>query len=211
MHRSKGLEYDVVIHLDSHADDGSEATLERLRTKYVASSRARDELFIVRDPKDRRRRGSKAGGRWVEQAFGRGRRPYIVRFELLPQDFRPVPLVRAVSANADLVGYAVTAHRPDSDDPRSFVEYTASIDGAGVVGKSTEEFSDFVCQHVIGGGDITADRFPPAFKGMRVSAVETMASAPDDDADSPLFVHVARIGGFARAVWRPTEEETQET
>lgn len=211
VHRSKGLEYDVVIHLDPRPDHGSEATLERLRTKYVASSRARDELFIVRDPKDRRRRGSKAGGRWVERTFGRGRRPYIARFELLPQDFRPVPLVRAVSANADLVGYAVTAHRPDSDDPRPFVEYTASIDGAEVVGKSTEAFADFVCQHVIGARDITADRFPPAFKGMRVSAVETMAKAPDDDADSPLFVHVARIGGFARAVWRPTEEETQET
>lgn len=210
VHRSKGLEYDVVIHLDPQSKEAAALTLDRLRTKYVASSRARNELFIVREPKARRTNARKAEGRWLEYGFGRGRRPYISRFEVLPEDFWSVPLAVTAPSNADLVGRDVSARRRDADVPSSFVEYTASVGGIEVVGRSTEALSEFARRHLVRGRNPIADSFPMTFEGMRVSAVETVAQSPDGDSNSPLFVHVARVGGFARAVWRPKEEESQE-
>lgn len=205
VHRSKGLEFDVVIHIDDERRSRSPEGADSLRTKYVASSRARDELFIVRPSKKTSRNTRKTGGRWVHYAFGRNGIRYPERFETVADDFQPIALETCGPDSLRLIGEPLLARMRNSQHDE--IEYTVHTEAGLNLARSAPHLTDFLERHIIWSGKSRESAYPPSLDGVRTVAIESVALAPNLDPAAPLFGHIARLGGFARPLWASSEKE----
>ena len=181
IHRAKGLEFDRVIVLEpeppgEEADRGEEA-----RVLYVALTRARCELFIMKPPDTRSlRKHRAAGNRWVRVAY-RGRRPLIRAIEVLGSDVdstEPAFDTDSAMEMQEYIGSSVSGGDPvhlscrvGARHDAGASRYSIQHDGR-VVGFTTESFVERLRR-------IVGNKVPSVISGLRVDVVDTVAGSPD--------------------------------
>lgn len=213
VHRAKGLEFDVVIDLEPHPSArAAEQDRAALNRKYVASTRARDELFVLQPPSGDGASPSHIDGRWCEMRFF-GKRRYLARFEVLPGDFSLDWEGQMDSGFEDLahtLGRTVDIHLiPDrSSSTASVPRYAVLLDDGRRLLRSTDELQEFLIGHYARRDKATgAEIFPQAFHGARVTAVESVAVPSHFRDGSGYFRHRVCLGGFVRSEWPAHEKK----
>lgn len=214
IHRAKGLEFDrvLVMPADTRRLTADELDAE-MRVTYVALSRARDELYLCRAPKEAIRMWELPSGRWAMHAF-RKPKPRPCALEVTSTDvdvIQPVVdgggdavAVQRRLLGADLVGAPVTAVR-EEDTPVDAPRYRLWLaDEDVLIGRTSEHFgralrSTFAPRRA---GQV----WPRRIDGLAVASVETVAGDPDYTrraglAGSGLWL-VPRLTGLAWPDWK---------
>jgi DNA helicase II / ATP-dependent DNA helicase PcrA len=218
VHRAKGLEFDHVIDMIPNASSiASEKTWETLRQKYVSSSRARESLFLVQEPKKKGLWPKPLDGRWVECGF-RGKYRYIRRFELLSGDIDPTappPLEGLVGDPDGLYGPLMPGKEvvlqlatPSIQEHETGI-YRVLLPNGTAIGRTSRALWEFLDRNVVFRS--TKPRtWPELITGGRVVTVETAAGDHvTKDSGDPYksgFWPVVRIGGLAQAHWEYSEK-----
>lgn len=193
VHRAKGLEFDNVVLVDpeswrSSVDD-DDATARRL---FVAMSRGRSRLTIVRGASTKWWRKDERDGIWIRTGFrGRG----LTRVLLEPQMARalgPVTVGLASTVGREVEWEPTSEHvTVEGDEVPSWL---AVVDGT-VVARTGTEFGAFIARRSYRGGR-------PLLRGGRVEGLETLVGTPDEH---PGGVHGlwlgARISGVVSTEW----------
>lgn len=218
VHRAKGLEFDrVFVPVQTRRTLPGEDPDAEMRLTYVALSRARDDVFGVRLPKDAARMG-RTGGRWVMTSF-RGKQRYNSALEVVADDVVSTAPVLDDSGSAtaiqellrgtDLRGEHITAWL-DADSRSDEPRFSLRVGGDGrLIGRTTGHFGRAL---VFAFGPRRGDRpWPLRVEGMAVAAVETVAGDPllTREAGLPgsgLWL-VPRLTGLARPDWNHEAKE----
>ncbi|MCU1614238.1 MAG: hypothetical protein JWO98_1778 [Frankiales bacterium] len=214
IHRAKGLEFDRVLIMPADMRRLTADDLEaEMRVTYVALSRARDELYVCRPPKEAIRTSELRSGRWAVHTF-RGQNRYPCGMEVVSTDVDALqPAVddagdgssvqRRLLAS-DTVGATVTAVRED-DTPVEAPRYRLWLthDGA-FVGRTSEHFGRALVSTF--GRRRAGQSWPCRINGLAVASVETVAGDPDYTrraglAGSGLWL-VPRLTGLAWPDWK---------
>lgn len=212
VHRAKGLEFDHVIDMvPKPGDEGPGArTWPNLRSSYVASSRARESLYLVEAPTIERGFAKFVQERWVEHVFTKNR-PRPVRMELLYADVNTELPPRSTAlgtvetlryleqsvAPGAAVDFVLAPHSKQSLKPDYFIEDESGT----VLGRASEAFTDALAARLIFG---KPPDWPERLTGARVSSVETVAGLPSETNGhgSPSgFWLVPRLSGLIRPHW----------
>lgn len=219
VHRAKGLEFDHVIDLVPRpGSPAREVTWRTLRQKYVASSRARESLFVVPEIPSENGYAKKIAKRWCEFRFqGRGK-VYPRRIEVTNED------VHTLSPSFDSPDVALRAQEllmaggPVGRDVDLVLEeqpgraqlgtYWVRHQGT-VLGQMTESFSWAVKSRLL---FKAGSPWPETFEGARVTSIETVAGDPDDTQDLEIgpggYWLVPRLAGLVQGRW-PTDKEDE--
>ncbi|MDR6119723.1 DNA helicase-2/ATP-dependent DNA helicase PcrA [Aeromicrobium sp. SORGH_AS981] len=172
VHRSKGLEFDTVVMVNSSGWLPADADDSQASVAYVALSRARRRLLSVPMSVDRRLRRDGAMDRWIRaghkkwQTFG---------LEIQPADLRePTDPARSKSVQ-DLV-VAVRAGDPvdlrlDPLAPKDMPRYRLEHDGE-LIGRTNERFGQILRRRFHGDN-------PPFLSGLRVGGFESRGCPPE--------------------------------
>jgi DNA helicase-2/ATP-dependent DNA helicase PcrA len=214
IHRAKGLEFDrvLVMPADMRRLPADELDAE-MRVTYVALSRARDELFVCRPPKEAVRTSELRSGRWAVHVF-RGAQRHPCGMEVTSADvdvFQPAVDYAGAGSGiqrrllaSDVVGATVTAVRED-DTPVETPRYRLWLnDDDAFIGRTSEHFGRAL-RHTFGprrAGQV----WPRRINGLAVASVETVAGDPDYTrraglAGSGLWL-VPRLTGLAWPDWK---------
>jgi DNA helicase-2/ATP-dependent DNA helicase PcrA len=214
IHRAKGLEFDRVLVMP--ADMRRNATADpdgEMRVMYVALSRARDELFVCRPPKEAIRTSESRSGRWAVHTFRGGKR-YPCGMEATSEDvdvMQPAvgkdgdgAAVQHRLLGADVPGLSVTAVRED-DTPVEAPRYRLWLTDEDVlIGRTSEHFGRALRSTF--GPRRAGQVWPRRINGLAVASVETVAGDPDYTrraglAGSGLWL-VPRLTGLAWPDWK---------
>lgn len=191
VHRSKGLEFTNVLYVPPPANWKSAAVTGRtLRQKYVALTRAREFVVAAPIPKGRLGAAHSAGNptRWLEDAFGVGRRRYTKRMEIINSDVDDtVPMeasdkcasdIQGVLARKGIIGEAVHGTLDTATEGSDFPRYILAMDSGEIVGRTSAAFSSALKQNFSGIGRF--GKWPPNFYGARVTSIECATGRPED-------------------------------
>ncbi|GLI29539.1 MULTISPECIES: UvrD-helicase domain-containing protein [Brachybacterium] len=216
VHRAKGLEFDHVIDLvPGPGSAASEVTWRTLRQKYVASSRARESLFIVPEIPSENGYAKKIDERWWEFRFrGRGK-PYPRRIEVTNEDvhtiypsfdspdeaLRAQKLLMAGEPIGRAVELVLDAQPGRAQLGTYWIRYQETV-----LGQMTESFSWAVKNRLL---FKSGSPWPETFEGARVTSIETVAGDPDDTRDLEIgpggYWLVPRLAGLVQGRW-PTDK-----
>lgn len=212
VHRAKGLEFDHVIDLE--ADPGSrsaERSWRSLRQRYVASSRARESLWILTEPPYPPAPRQRSADRWLECRFtGRGSRPRPTRIEFTNEDVEStlpseelVPGQRLLAEGA-LAGRTVEIRLLFDPEPGREPEYWITHDGA-VLARVAPQFRRALRKHLVFSTKGVEQQWPRVLHGASVASVETAVCDPENTLLSGLgetgFWLVPRLTGLIRPDW----------
>lgn len=188
VHRAKGLEFSSVLYLQP--DPGSPAAKINaitLKQKYVALSRAREEIISTKLPKNVRRHSEQSEGRWLEKAFGRNGR-YTVRMEFLNSDIDDkAPYYPSNGSPSDvqdglvleeLLGAVVTGRITSDLGPGVVPRYELTADDGRVLGRTSVPFA-YALRKYLGFGN-RQPKWPTAFSGARVTSIECASGHPEE-------------------------------
>lgn len=216
VHRSKGLEFTNVIYLPPHNKArAAELSWPTARQKYVALSRAREELISSDFPKGaiKPARTLKPGGRWTELRFF-GSRTKIARIEFLNADVDDlVPFGRseeqAVFAQAILerpeaVGTAIAGVLDDSTLGGEAPPRYILLDASNVcVGRTSIGFGYDLRSAYQDGRQW---EWPTEFSGARITSVECAFGNSEETLEIGLGPSgiwlVPRLTGLIRPQWK---------
>lgn len=218
VHRAKGLEFDRVFLVDRPYTLEDEDPWSAVRARYVALSRARDEIFSCELPRSRAVFGeaARASGRLVERVHSGGTRKRTRAVEFKYADVEtdiPVGLdgvsARSVQENlsaSDLVGVRLEANLDVGQSSVDSPIYVLDTEDGRSVGRTSEAFSEaFVKAFGLRGG-----KFPATLHGLSLVSVETVAGDPRrsqelDVSFSGLWL-APRVIGLAQPDWSNMEE-----
>lgn len=214
IHRAKGLEFDRVLIMPADLRRLAADELDaEMRVTYVALSRARDELFLCRPPKEAVRTSELRSGRWAVHVF-RGPKRYPCGIEVTSADVDVLQpalddagdgsgVQRRLLA-ADVVGATVTAVRED-DTPVEAPRYRLWLTDEDVlIGRTSEHFGRALRSTF--GPRRAGQVWPRRINGLAVASVETVGGDPDYTrraglAGSGLWL-VPRLTGLAWPDWK---------
>lgn len=216
IHRAKGLEFDNVFIVESDSTPDKEDVWAQVRNRYVALSRARDDIVIVA-PKFTYSVIKKHGwlpGRLQERVRSKGGKTRPRAFEFLDKDLytgRPTGAGTASSSEVQAALAAAKLGRPvrgELDIERSdlaYPVYSLTLDGEPI-GRTTEEFGeDFAKAYKVRPGV-----WPAELDDLLLVSVESTAGDPQFTEEAGLgpggFWLVPRVVGLARPVWDVMEE-----
>jgi len=215
VHRAKGLEFDNVFIVDGGYTPAHEDSLAKLRRKYVALSRARDNIAIVKP---------KWGGttivdyRWMpgrlQERCGRAGRSRAVALEIDGDDVYTSRPTSAGGSDATAIQDALrraslgTPVEAELDRKRAEFEspiYTLTCDDKPI-GRTTEEFGrDFAKTFNLRDG-----KWPVELGGVLLVSVETTAGDPAFTEQEGIgvggFWLVPRVAGLAKPSWDVMEK-----
>lgn len=219
VHRSKGLEFTNVIYLPPHPKSrAAEISWPTARQKYVAVSRAREEVISSGFPKTvlKPAKTLRAGERWMELSFF-GSRTRTARVEFMNSDTDDViPFGRTTEqaqsaqlalAHQGVVGTAITGVLDDltlgTDSPP---RYLLLDDSQTVVGRTSLGFGyDFGSAF----GIRASGKWPFSFEGARITSIECAFGNSEETIELGLGPSgmwlVPRLTGLIRPDWKASE------
>lgn len=220
VHRSKGLEFTNVIYLSPQPKSpASEISWPTARQKYVAVSRAREEVISSEFPKEALRPQCrlKKSGRWAEERWaGRGRKR-IARVEFMNSDIDDViPFGRTTEqaqsaqlalAQQGLIGTATTGVLDEltlgTDSPP---RYLLLDDSQTIIGRTSLGFGyDFGSAF----GIRASGKWPLSFEGARITSIECAFGNSEETTELGLGPSgmwlVPRLTGLIRPDWKASE------
>ncbi|RAN72346.1 hypothetical protein B5P43_32845 [Bacillus sp. SRB_336] len=220
VHRSKGLEFTNVIYLSPQPNSpASETSWPTARQKYVAVSRAREEVISSKFPKEALKLQSrlKKSGRWAEERWvGRGRKR-IARVEFMNSDVDDViPFGRTTGqaqsaqlalAQQGLIGTAITGVLDEltlhADSPP---RYLLMDDSQTVIGRTSIGFGYDLRTAF---GIRASGKWPLSFEGARITSIECAFGNSEETTELGLgrsgMWLVPRLTGLIRPDWKASE------
>ena len=217
IHRAKGLEFDRVIIVNPTYQPKDADPWTGVRERYVALSRARDDVFRSSLPDLKGRYMTKVGDRVVEYAFN-PKRACTMEFGYHDLDTRrPGSLagagetdVQIALAQPGLVGQDVIGWLDVSSSTYSYPSYAMTSQLGAPLGHSSESFGRQF--GAIFGRRRSIEDWPLTLEGLTLAAVESMAGEREHTTDAGLgesgFWLVPRIVGLARPIWNKKEVDS---
>lgn len=219
VHRAKGLEFDRVFLIDQSYAWKDADPWEGVRARYVALSRARDEIYAGCLPRSRSifEEHYRARGRLCERVWaggkGKGKRARAVEF--CYSDVEASAPVRTQSIEAaelqrDLQDEGLIGSRIEAqlDIALSTIErpvYSLVTDGGRLVGRTSEGFSEAFTKVFR-----SQSPWPAVLTGLSLVSVETVAGEPRHTAETGLGESgmwlVPRVIGLAKPDWNVMED-----
>jgi hypothetical protein len=217
IHRSKGLEFDLVLLTRPERDIEDERDLEELRVLYVALSRARDEVWTLKLPDSGWwRRDASTGDRLIRSPWREPRK--TLGFEVRPEDFessRPFGRGRVAVDPAAAQDYLYAHLRrgemidldlvPGREHEEQLPSYLAKH-GSTPVAETTEQFGRLLARRLG-----TSRSWPATLHGLMVDGLETVVGSPSEGEVSGLGVSGLwlrpRLLGLTEIRWQPSEEQ----
>lgn len=190
VHRAKGLEFTNVLYLQPEfGSPAAEQNSATLKQKYVALSRAREEIVSTKLPKKSLKHADGSGGRWLEKAYGKYGRRYTARMEFLNSDIDDVSPyfpadgdARAVQDGlvlSDLLGEVVSGRIASQPEPGEIPRYELSTSDGRRLGRTSQSFA-FALKKNFGFKGTASHEWPPAFTGARVTSIECATGHPEE-------------------------------
>ena len=213
VHRSKGLEFTNVLYVQppfgapAAKDDAS-----TLRQKYVALSRAREEVVSTKLPKDPSKRSASRAGRWLESGFGKYGQ-YTVRMEFINSDIDDVAPFVPSGATAEsvqknlvldnLLGKIISGTIIEND--AEVPSYILSTDDNQIIGRTSTPFG-YALKNSFAFRSRRNWNWPLGFSGARVTSIECATGHPDYTKASGLGSSgmwlVPRLTGLVTPTWK---------
>ncbi|MFJ5960478.1 UvrD-helicase domain-containing protein [Pseudarthrobacter oxydans] len=189
VHRAKGLEFTNVLYLQpefgSPAAEQNEATLKQ---KYVALTRAREEVISTKLPKKLLQRADVSTGRWLEKAYGKYG-AYNARMEFLNSDIDDVSPyypedgdAQAIQDNLvleDLLGQVVSGSLQSEPEPGEVPRYVMTTSEGKVIGRTSPSFA-YALKKNFAFKTHRRDEWPAGFTGARVTSIECATGHPEE-------------------------------
>lgn len=189
VHRAKGLEFTNVLYLQpefgSPAAEQNEATLKQ---KYVALSRAREEVISTKLPKKLLRRADGSTGRWLEKAYGK-HGAYTARMEFLNSDVDDVSPYYPSNGDAqviqnnlvleELLGKVVSGTLESEPEPGEVPRYVLTTGDGTVIGRTSPSFA-YALKKNFGFKSNRSHEWPAEFTGARVTSIECATGHPEE-------------------------------
>ena len=189
VHRAKGLEFTNVLYLQPEfGSPAAEQNSATLKQKYVALSRAREEIVSTKLPKKILKHADGSGGRWLEKAYGKYGR-YTARMEFLnsdiddaspyfPADGDPRAVQDGLVLN-DLLGEVVSGRIASQPEPGEIPRYELSTSDGRPLGRTSQSFA-FALKKNFGFKGSARHEWPTAFTGARVTSIECATGHPEE-------------------------------
>ncbi|GLB65926.1 UvrD-helicase domain-containing protein [Arthrobacter mangrovi] len=216
VHRSKGLEFTNVIYLPPGPKaPAGQRTWPTLRQKYVALSRAREQLISSGFPKGATKACKTLGtsNRWSELRFYGGR-SNTARMEFLNADIDDqLPFGRSVQealevqlrlSEQDVIGTPIHGVLDESSvQDGSAARYFLFDEAGNAVGRTAEGFGwDLRRAFRLG----RKWNWPESFLGARITSVECATGNPQETMDASIGASgmwlVPRLTGLIRPIWK---------
>lgn len=190
VHRAKGLEFTNVLYLQPEfGSPAAKHNAEALKQKYVALSRAREEIISTKLPKGLIKRMEKSKDRWLEKAYGRGQTLYTARMEFLNSDIDDVSPyypadgdARAVQNNLvldELLGSVVSGSLETEPEHGEFPRYVVATSDGRIIGRTSQSFA-FALKKSFGLQYSRKQAWPSGFTGARVTSIECATGHPEE-------------------------------
>lgn len=219
VHRSKGLEFSNVIYLPPRKDTrAAEITWPTLRQKYVALSRAREQVIHSDFPRNAVPPGRKSsdGEHWIECRFvGRGK-PIPARMEfgngdiddVIPfahPDFSADRIVTELLRD-DLIGFQINGVLdPDSVHDGMAARYILKTPEGIPLGRTSIKFA-WALKKAFQRHGMMQWKWPPGFSGARITSLETATGNAEETEAAGLppsgMWLVPRLTGLIRPLWK---------
>jgi DNA helicase-2/ATP-dependent DNA helicase PcrA len=189
VHRAKGLEFTNVLYLQPEfGSPAAEQNEETLKQKYVALSRAREEIISTRLPKKLLQHADGSSGRWLEKAYGKYGQ-YTARMEFLNSDVDDVSPyypangdARAVQDNLvldELLGTVVSGALETEPEPGEVPRYVLTTSDGRVIGRTSQSFA-YATKGNFGFKGSRNQAWPSGFTGARVTSIECATGHPEE-------------------------------
>lgn len=191
VHRSKGLEFDNVLYVKPQKGSPSgEVTFDSLKQKYVALSRARDEVIQTSLPKGCLKRAHSSSGRWLEKSYGKYGL-YTARMEFgnsdiddlrpyLPPDGSSPESVQSHLSMLDVVGESVFGRLDEKSlETEDVPRYHLESSSGKLLGRTSISFS-YALRDSFSFRHSRKWRWPTGFTGARVISVECATGHPGE-------------------------------
>jgi DNA helicase-2/ATP-dependent DNA helicase PcrA len=189
VHRAKGLEFTNVLYLQPEfGSPAAEQNAATLRQKYVALSRAREEVISTKLPKKSLQRADGSTGRWLEKAYGKHGQ-YTARMEFLNSDIDDVspyyPADEDAQAVQDnlvldaLLGEVVSGTLEREPETGEVPRYILATSDGRVLGRTSQSFA-FALKKCFGFKNNRSQEWPPGFTGARVTSIECATGHPEE-------------------------------
>jgi DNA helicase II / ATP-dependent DNA helicase PcrA len=219
VHRSKGLEFTSVIYLPPQAKSrASEISWPTARQKYVAVSRAREEVISSGFPKNvlKPAKTLRSGERWTELRFV-GKQTRTARIEFMNSDIEDLIPVGRTTEQAQaaqvalgrqgVIGTATTGVLDDltlsSDSPP---RYLLLDDSKTIIGRTSPRFGYDLG---LAFGVRPSGSWPLSFEGARITSVECAFGNSEETIELGLGPSgmwlVPRLTGLIRPHWKATQ------
>ncbi|MDI3213226.1 UvrD-helicase domain-containing protein [Arthrobacter sp. AL12] len=214
VHRAKGLEFTNVLYLQPPSGGpAAKINADTLKQKYVALSRAREEIISTKLPKNLLKRMDSANGRWLEKAYGKNGL-YTDRMEFANSDIDDVSPYYPSTGDAqavqkhlvldELLGEIVSGTlQGDEPGPGEVPRYVLATRDGRVIGRTSQSFGyDF--KRSFGFKYSRNWRWPAGFTGARVTSIECATGHPEETRLSGLGASgmwlVPRLTGLIRQI-----------
>jgi DNA helicase-2/ATP-dependent DNA helicase PcrA len=189
VHRAKGLEFTNVLYLQPEfGSPAAEQNAATLKQKYVALSRAREEIVSTKLPNKILRPADGSTGRWLEKAYGKFGQ-YTARIEFVNSDIDDVSPyypsdgnTRAAQDNLvldDLLGEVVSGRINSQPEPGEVPRYTLTVSDGREIGRTSQSFAYGLKQSFSSKYNRTYV-WPDAFTGARVTSIECATGHPEE-------------------------------
>ncbi|MDJ0457728.1 AAA family ATPase [Arthrobacter sp. NQ7] len=189
VHRAKGLEFTNVLYLQpefgSPAAEQNEATLKQ---KYVALTRAREEVISTKLPKKLLKHADGSTGRWLEKAYGKYGQ-YTARMEFLNSDIDDVSPYYPEDGDAQaiqdnlvlehLLGQVVSGSLQAEPEPGEVPRYVLTTSDGKVIGRTSPAFA-YALKKNFGFKTHRSYEWPAGFTGARVTSIECATGHPEE-------------------------------
>ncbi|WP_443450038.1 UvrD-helicase domain-containing protein [Glutamicibacter ardleyensis] len=219
VHHAKGLEFSNVIYLAPEiGSPAAECTWATLRQKYVAVSRAREQVITSSFPRSTTvlNRSLPHSKNAVELRFKGKGKPVPVRMEFGNGDIDDVApytnfdftaaRIIAELERPDLIGLSITGVLDsDSGQDGDVARYILLTPEGTPVGRTSVGFAYALKKTFCWPGS-KSWIWPPKFEGARVTSLETATGNPEETAAAGLLASglwlVPRLTGLIRPLWK---------
>ncbi|MGM9472468.1 UvrD-helicase domain-containing protein [Pseudarthrobacter sp. YS3] len=189
VHRAKGLEFTNVLYLQPEfGSPAAEQNEETLKQKYVALSRAREEVISTKLPKKLLQRADGSSGRWLEKAYGKYGQ-YNARMEFLNSDVDDVSPYYPADGDAcavqnnlvldELLGSVVSGSLETEPAHGEFPRYVLTTSDGRIIGRTSQSFASAL-KKSFGLQYSRNQAWPSGFTGARVTSIECATGHPEE-------------------------------
>jgi DNA helicase-2/ATP-dependent DNA helicase PcrA len=190
VHRAKGLEFTNVLYLQPEVGSpAAKQNADTLKQKYVALSRAREEVISTKLPKGMLKRTEKSKDRWLEKAYGRNQVLYTARMEFLNSDIDDVSPYYPDDGDAqgiqdnlvleDLLGQVVSGSIQSEPEPGEVPRYVLTTSDGKVIGRTRPSFA-YALKKNFEFKTHRSHEWPAGFTGARVTSIECATGHPEE-------------------------------
>lgn len=188
VHRAKGLEFSNVLYLQPPpGSPAGEVNASTLKQKYVAMTRAREEVISTKLPL-KLPRFDQCDGRWVEIAYGKHGK-YAKRMEFQNSDIDDVAPFYPDDGDAqavqeklvleDLLGKVVSGTLQSQPVFGEVPRYVLTTHDGQVIGRTSQSFA-YALKKCFGLKRGSNPNWPLGFTGARVTSVECATGHPEE-------------------------------